>query len=151
MVLFEEAGCAIHCIKVKIDTTTPSGRMVRPVLLAVAEMESENISEFAKAASKTRALRGLRDGAPPFWITEDDDGNYVLSRCNYRFQTRITVGVVPGAQAGLRPISAENPSRPAFSNAYCCRYIMRPRISAPGGRLLRQFRRVGLKSGRLAK
>lgn len=77
--LFEEAGCSIHCIKEKIDTATPSGRMVRTVLLAVAEMESENISEFVKAASKTRALKGLPHGTLPFWVTRNEDGDHVLN------------------------------------------------------------------------
>lgn len=77
--LFEQAGCSIHCIKEHIDTNTPQGRMVRTLLLAVAEMEAENTSEFVKSASKARALKGLPHGTVPFWITRDPDSGYVLN------------------------------------------------------------------------
>ncbi len=77
--LFEEAGCSIHCIKEQIDTATASGRMVRTILLAVAEMESANISDFVKALVRTRAQKGLIDGTPPFWISRNGSSEYVVN------------------------------------------------------------------------
>ncbi len=77
--LFEGAGCSIHCICEQFDTTTSTGKMVRTILLAVAEMESANISDFVKASVRTRAQNGKIQGSPPFWITKDGGGQYVLN------------------------------------------------------------------------
>ena len=77
--LFEQAGCSINCIKEKLDTGTAAGRLVRTILLAVAEMESENISDFVKAAARIRAAKGLVNGQPPFWVSKNGDRKYVLN------------------------------------------------------------------------
>ncbi len=79
--LFEEFGktdCSVHCIKQKIDTSTPSGKLMTTILLAVAEMESENISEWVSAAALAAVKNGKLHAQPVFWLTRNDD-SYVLN------------------------------------------------------------------------
>ena len=48
-----------------IDTTTPSGRLIRQVLGAVAQFERELISERTKAGLRRARAEGKRLGRPP--------------------------------------------------------------------------------------
>lgn len=79
--LFEEfgkAGCRVHCIKENIDTETPTGKLVTTILLAMAEMESENIADWVSAAALTAVKKGKLHAQPVYWLTRDSEG-YVLN------------------------------------------------------------------------
>lgn len=47
------------------DTTTAAGKLMRSILSAVAELESDTISERVRAVTEARARRGLHNGGPP--------------------------------------------------------------------------------------
>lgn len=75
--MFEQLGVAVHVVKEGIDSSTASGRMIRTMLLGVAEMQSEDISQFSKDAAMQRALQG-RVHVVPGWIVKTSDGTYEL-------------------------------------------------------------------------
>lgn len=67
---FELAGVTIHVVKEQIDSSQAAGRFMRTVLLAAAEMQSEDTSEFIRDAIIARAKRGkVQHGALPMWVT----------------------------------------------------------------------------------
>ena len=62
----QEEGWGIVCLDPAIDTTTPNGRLVVHVLMAVSEWERDIISERIKAALAQSSKRlGRRPGLPP--------------------------------------------------------------------------------------
>ncbi len=68
---FEKAGVALHFICEQIDTSTPSGRLMRNIMLSVAEMESEERRQFCYDTALNRARSGKPLGRAPFWIERD--------------------------------------------------------------------------------
>lgn len=74
---FERAGCAIYICKESIDSTTAVGRMIRSILLAVAEMQAEDIAEWAEEMHERRALSGKAPPTLPAWITRTEDGTQI--------------------------------------------------------------------------
>lgn len=76
---FANAGCSVHSVKDNIDTTTAVGKMVRTVLLAIAEMESDNIADWVREAFLKRVENGLVHGRNPFWLTKNADGEFALN------------------------------------------------------------------------
>jgi DNA invertase Pin-like site-specific DNA recombinase len=63
----ERAGVGLVSVKEDIDTTTPVGRLVAYNLMAIAEMESSNISMRVRSANEFLARCGARRGGPaPF-------------------------------------------------------------------------------------
>jgi site-specific DNA recombinase len=74
---FEQAGVGLASIADGFDTATPAGRLLRTVLSAVAELESDNISERVKAVSVNRVREGKPHGRPPLGY-EDRDGRRVV-------------------------------------------------------------------------
>ncbi|MGC4042251.1 MAG: recombinase family protein [Armatimonas sp.] len=74
---FEKEGVTIHAVKEKIDASDASGRFIRNVLLAAAEMQSEDTSQFIQGAILQRAKAGkVQHGAPPIWIMRNTEGIY---------------------------------------------------------------------------
>jgi DNA invertase Pin-like site-specific DNA recombinase len=72
---FEKVGVTIHVVKENIDSNEASGRFLRTVLLAAAEMQSEDTSQFIQGAIVQRAKAGrTQHGALPLWITRSEDG-----------------------------------------------------------------------------
>lgn len=84
---FEKLGVAFHFVAERIDSSSAQGRFLRNVLLSAAEMESENISEFLKAAFEKRARDGKHHGALPGWL---------------RFTAQGEIETVPEVVAALR-------------------------------------------------
>jgi len=73
---FEKLGVSFHFVVEKIDSTSGHGRFVRNVLLSAAEMQSEDTSDFLKAACERRAREGkLQGGSLPCWIQRRDNGD----------------------------------------------------------------------------
>ncbi len=76
---FESLGVAFHFVAEKVDSTSGHGRFVRNVLLSAAEMQSEDTSEFLRAACERRAREGrLQGGATPAWICRSASGELDL-------------------------------------------------------------------------
>ncbi len=134
--LFENAGCSIHCIKENIDTTTATGRMVRTILLAVAEMESENISEFVKAAARARAEKGLPHGAVPFWISKDGDG-YVPNERKSDIRALVDLRLQGMGQAlisqNLNALGVKPPSKGRWTSTKVSKYLTEHSIALMQG------------------
>lgn len=70
---FEAAGCTVHVIKEGIDTSTSVGRLLRTMLLAVAEMQGEDQSDFAKDAIRRRVASGKHHGTLPGWLRREGE------------------------------------------------------------------------------
>lgn len=62
----EEGNINIRSVTEPIDTSTPMGRMIMRVLLTLAEMERDLISERTKEGVKSYKARGGRMGPRPF-------------------------------------------------------------------------------------
>lgn len=75
---FERLGVTIHSASEGIDYSTATGRMIRTMMLAVAEMELENIREFAVEAMLARARSGKPHGPWPGWIGRSEAGEFIL-------------------------------------------------------------------------
>lgn len=79
---FESLGVTIHSVKENIDCTQGAGRFLRIVLLAAAEMQSEDTADFIRAAIRTRALsRKVQHGMLPVWLKrgeENGESSYVV-------------------------------------------------------------------------
>jgi DNA invertase Pin-like site-specific DNA recombinase len=74
---FEEAGTSFHFVEENLDGSSPQGRMMRTVMLAFAEMQSEEQSAFQRAAHRERAVKGRASGgSPPGWIRRSPDGKH---------------------------------------------------------------------------
>lgn len=72
---FEKEGVAFHFVAERLDTTSAQGRFLRNVLLAAAEMQSEDASSFLKAACEQRARSGkVQGGGTPIWIRRSESG-----------------------------------------------------------------------------
>lgn len=71
---FEQEGVAFHFVAEKIDSSSAQGRFLRTVLLAAAEMQSEDIGAFIRSAGECRAKDGrLHGGAVPIWMRRDGE------------------------------------------------------------------------------
>lgn len=63
----ERARVGLVSVREDLDTTTPVGRLVAYILMAIAEMESSNISLRVRSANDFIARSGaFRGGRPPF-------------------------------------------------------------------------------------
>jgi len=65
--LFEELenkGIEIHSINENLDTTTPIGRAIRDIILRLAQLERENISEATKQRLEALKKLGKKLGRP---------------------------------------------------------------------------------------
>lgn len=61
----EKQGVALVCLKPQLDTTTAAGRMMRTILAAAAEFESDMTSERVIAVNAGRARAGKFMGSSP--------------------------------------------------------------------------------------
>lgn len=63
---FEAQGVGLVAIRQSIDTSTAAGKLLRTVLVAVAEFESEQLGERVAAVSASKAAKGQHHGRPPY-------------------------------------------------------------------------------------
>jgi site-specific DNA recombinase len=63
---FEAHDVGLLAIRNAIDTSTASGKLLRTVLVAVAEFESEQLGERVAAVHASKAAAGKHHGRPPF-------------------------------------------------------------------------------------
>jgi len=76
---FEKIGVAFHFVAERIDSTSAQGRFLRNVLLAAAEMQSEDASAFLKSTWEQRAREGrLHGGNLPIWLRKTPSGLEVI-------------------------------------------------------------------------
>jgi DNA invertase Pin-like site-specific DNA recombinase len=62
---FESKGIQLFSLNENIDTSTPAGKMVRDVIIRLAQLERENISAATKQRLQALKSLGKRLGRPP--------------------------------------------------------------------------------------
>jgi site-specific DNA recombinase len=77
--LFESRGASFISVTERFDTSTPSGRLLRNIMLTFAQFERELISERVRDKLIQRVKRGLHGvGAPPYGYVKNDKGVLVF-------------------------------------------------------------------------
>jgi site-specific DNA recombinase len=71
--VLEEHGVEFCSLKEQFDTTTPHGRLIMTILMALAQFEREQTSERTRDAVIARAERGLWNGGRLFGFDLDPD------------------------------------------------------------------------------
>lgn len=61
---FENKGIQLFSLNENIDTSTPAGRMVRDIIIRLAQLERENISEATKQRLQALKSLGKKLGRP---------------------------------------------------------------------------------------
>jgi len=61
---FESKGIQVYSLNENIDTTTPSGKAVRDIIIRLAQLERENISEATKQRLQALKNMGKKLGRP---------------------------------------------------------------------------------------
>lgn len=109
----DKAGCDLVVLNEKIDTTTPSGRMVFRMLAAMNEFEREQVSERTKHALASKRAEGFRVSgiAPMGYSIEGDKLKPVASEQDILR----TVAELKKQGLSLRKISAELAARGCFN------------------------------------
>jgi DNA invertase Pin-like site-specific DNA recombinase len=93
---FRRCGVGFVSVTERIDTTTPMGKMVLTVLGAIAELESNFMSERVKAGMENARRKGKRLGRPSLEV----DGTQILE-LRAQGATLRTIGATVGASAGF--------------------------------------------------
>lgn len=69
----EQAGIVVRSLKENIDTSTAAGKLQMQMLFALAEFQSNRISEGVTDGMRTNALKGRRSGGPrPYGFLQRD-------------------------------------------------------------------------------
>ena len=71
--MLEEHGVEFCSLKEQFDTTTPHGRLIMTILMALAQFEREQTSDRTRDAVVARAERGLWNGGRLFGFDLDPD------------------------------------------------------------------------------
>ena len=99
--VLDEHGVEFCSLKEQFDTTTPHGRLIMTILMALAQFEREQTSERTRDAVVARAERGLWNGGRLFGFDLDPDRKgYLLPNdaevvgVNFAFETYLEVGSI---------------------------------------------------------
>jgi len=108
----EKSGCDLVSLQEKVDTTSPSGRVIFRLLAALAEFERETISERTREALRHMKAQGKRVGSVPHGYRLKDD--YLVP---WEQEQRIIqlVSELRGKGMTLRAISSELARQGAFN------------------------------------
>lgn len=82
----EKWGAALHGVRDKLDTSSPSGRLVLHIMGAVAEWERDTIRERVKAGLAEIRRQGYLVGSPPYgWdaVSHDGPGQLMMPSADY--------------------------------------------------------------------
>lgn len=86
---FSAAGAAIVALDLKVDTSTPSGRMVANVIVSIAEWERETIAARTKAGLAAKRAKGERTGRAA--LAEDPE---LVARIRGLRDTGLSLGAI---------------------------------------------------------
>ncbi|MBK8575376.1 MAG: recombinase family protein [Elusimicrobia bacterium] len=75
---FEERGAGFISVTERFDTSTPSGRLLRNIMLTFAQFERELISERTRDKVQQKAQRGMYFGGTPPFGYKAEGGKLVL-------------------------------------------------------------------------
>ncbi len=99
--VLDEHGVEFCSLKEQFDTTTPHGRLIMTILMALAQFEREQTSERTHDAVVARTERGLWNGGRLFGFDLDPDrkgyllpNNAEVIGVNFAFETYLDVGSV---------------------------------------------------------
>jgi site-specific DNA recombinase len=92
----ERAGTALVSLSENLDSSTATGKLLRTVLAAVAEMESDNISERVRSVTEARARRGRHHGGPDPYGYEHLAGELIVNTIERPVVERIAREFVAG-------------------------------------------------------
>jgi len=108
----EKSGCDLVSLQEKVETTSPSGRVIFRLLAALAEFERETISERTREALRHMKSQGKRVGSVPHGYRLKDD--YLVP---WEQEQRIIqlVSELRGKGMTLRGISSELARQGAFN------------------------------------
>lgn len=110
----DKAGADLVVLQEKVDTTTPSGRMVFRMLAAINEFEREQLAERTSQALQHMKSRGRRVGSIPHGYRLAEDGKHLVP--NDTEQEILTlVKELRGQGWTLQAISDELAARGAFN------------------------------------
>lgn len=78
--LFDNNGVALVFLDMNIDTSTSQGRLLRHIMAAFAEYESDVKADYARANHRLARSKGLPWGLPPFgYVPDRGKRTYVIS------------------------------------------------------------------------
>ncbi|MBD3272464.1 MAG: hypothetical protein GF384_08030, partial [Elusimicrobia bacterium] len=75
--IFEQFNVSYISVTERFDTSTPSGRLLRNIMLTFAQFERELISERIKDKYHQRILRGLPNGGNPYGYKWDNKKYFI--------------------------------------------------------------------------
>lgn len=112
----DKAGADLVVLQEKVDTTTPSGRMVFRMLAAINEFEREQLAERTSQAMQHMKAQGRRVGSIPHGYELADDGKSLMQESREQEIVRLVKQL---RQEGwtLQAISDELAERGAFNRA----------------------------------
>lgn len=112
----EKAGADLVVLQEKVDTTTPSGRMVFRMLAAMNEFEREQLAERTSQAMQHMRAQGRRVGNIPHGYKLADDGKHLEPDTHEQEVLRLVAELREKGWT-LQGISAELAKRGAFNRA----------------------------------
>lgn len=93
----EAAGGTLIAADLTVDTTTPAGKMMRTVFLAIAEMEREIARDNWRDARSHARARGVYAGKPPVGYARDEAKRLVVDDAVAPFVVALFEGRAAGA------------------------------------------------------
>lgn len=112
----EKAGADLVVLQEKVDTTTPSGRMVFRMLAAMNEFEREQLAERTSQAMQHMKAQGRRVGNIPHGYRLAEDGKHLLPDAHEQEVLNLVRELREDGWT-LQAISAELAERGAFNRA----------------------------------
>jgi len=98
----EQAGVELVSLAESIDTGTPTGKLLRAVLAAMAEFEADTIAERVKSTTGARAREGRYHGGPAPYGYRSIDGQLVVEPGEAAVVERVFARCAEGAsQQGI--------------------------------------------------
>jgi DNA invertase Pin-like site-specific DNA recombinase len=110
----DKAGCDLVVLQERVDTTTPSGRMVFRMLAAINEFEREQLAERTSQAMQHMRAEGRRVGSIPHGYRLAEDGKHLVQETREQEILRL-VKELRGQGWTLQAISDELAKQGAFN------------------------------------
>lgn len=108
----EAVGAHLALVSEEIDTTGPFGKMILTILLAVATLERDNITEGWRTARNEAIARGVSIARPPLGYVRGDDGILTIDPVDGPLMKRVfRVVATEGVPAATAILRKEKPDR----------------------------------------
>lgn len=108
----EKAGAHLALVSEEIDTTGPFGKMILTILLAVATLERDNLTEGWRTARNEAIRRGVSIARPPLGYKRGEDGVFVVDPVDGPLMKRVfRIVATEGVPAAVVTLREEKPDR----------------------------------------